>query len=249
MKASTRQQQLILELQQLDTALVRLQRRRTQLPERQELAGLAEETRAVRDRFMSAQRLLEDLQTEIERVESDVELVRQRQKRTSGRLAISVSSKEAQALQEELDSLDARKSLLEERELELMEKAETAENEFSSASAVVAGIDSRRADLDQKISEAEAEIDVEMERVSEERAGLAAEIQVDLREVYERTRERYGIGAARLIGNVSEGSNMELDAADLAAIRSADPETIFFCPVSGAILVRENATPTSGQTA
>lgn len=240
MKASHRQQRLLLELQQLDTTLARLNRRREQLPERQELVGLTDETRTARDRFMTAQRHLEDLQTEIARVESDVEVVRQRHGRTSGRLASSVSSKEAQALQEELESLDSRKNVLEDRELELMEQAEGAENEFSLASSAVAGVDTRRADLEQRISEAEAELDAEAERIAEERLGLSAEIQGDLREVYERTRERYGTGAARLVGNVSEGSNMQLDAADMAAIQAAGPDTLFFCPVSGAILVRDS---------
>lgn len=246
MKASPRQQQLLLDLQAFDTQLVRLARRRAQLPERAELETLGSETASARDTFMAAQRALEDLNTEIARVESDVETVRARHTRTTERLAGSVAAKEAQSLQEELDSLNKRTIVLEDRELELMEEAETAQQAFDAAAATVADIDQRRTDLERRIAEAEAEIDTEHEQTSLDRENLAAEVQRDILDVYHRTRDRYGIGAARLNGRVSEGSNMELGDADYAAVLEAPADELFFCPVSGAILVR---LPEDGGTA
>lgn len=238
MKASPRQQQLLLNLQELDTAIARLRRRRTTLPEREALAGLAGEVSETRARFMAAQRELDTQSTEIERFEADVQLVRQRRERDEQLLAQSTSSKEAQALQGELDVLARRQSELEDRELAVMELQEAAQAAFDAASEALAGVDGRRAAIQAEIDDAEQRIDRDIASQGEERAGLAAEIQRDLVEVYEELRGRIGIGAARLRGNVSEASNMALTPAELSNILETAPDELVFCPGTGAILVR-----------
>ena len=239
MKASVRQQRVLLDIQSLDTEQVRLQRRRAQLPERAELAALTGETAAVRDRFMAAQRELEDRNVEIKRIESDIEVVAQRRARNTERMAVSTASKEAQSLQDEVDSLERRRLALEEQELEVMEAVEQAQPSFDAAANELAEIDRRRADLEQRLAVAEEHIARDLAAAAEQRSLLAAEVQRDLLDLYEDTRNRYGMGAARLRGNVSEGSNMALTDAELAGIRGGDPEEIVFCPGSGAILIRD----------
>ena len=238
MKASPRQQRLLLDLQQLDNDIARLRRKRKTLPERAELEGLSGEAGEAKDRFMQAQRELDTQNAEFERLESDVALVQQRRKRDEDLLAVSTSGKEAQALQSELDTLTRRKAELEDRELEIMEVQERAQAEFDEASRVLAGVDARRAEIQQRIDEAERGLDREIASNSEERAGVSAEIQRDLVELYEELRGRIGIGAARLRGNVSEASNMALTPAELSDLRSAAPDELVFCPGTGAILVR-----------
>ncbi|MGO1538271.1 MAG: zinc ribbon domain-containing protein [Leucobacter sp.] len=241
MKASPRQQQLLLDLQELDTSILRLRRKRDQVPERTELDALSGETGESRDSFMAAQRALDTHRVELERIESDVAVVEQRRKRDDELLAVSTSSKEAQAIQSELDVLQRRQTELEDRQLEAMEVLETAQATFADAEAVMAGVESRRADVQERLSEAERVIDVQLQANSDEREGVAAELQRDVLELYEATRARNGIGAARLRGNVSEGSNMALAPGELAGIRAAAPDEIVFCPGSGAILVRDTA--------
>ncbi|MFT4233283.1 MAG: hypothetical protein QM606_10980 [Leucobacter sp.] len=238
MKASPRQQRLLLDLQQLDHTIAQLRRKRAVLPERAELAGLADETAEARDRFMAAQRELDAQNAELERVEADVELVRQRRERDEQLLAVSTSSKEAQALQGELETLARRKGDLEDRELGIMEVQERAQAEFAEAERLLAGVDERRSAIQGRLDEAEQRLDRELASQIEERAGKAAEIQRDLVELYEELRGRLGIGAARLRGNVSEASNMALAPAELSDIRAAAPDEVVFCPGTGAILVR-----------
>lgn len=241
MKASPRQQQLLLELQELDTQQLRLKRRLAQLPEHEELAKLAKTHAEARERFMNSNSALEELQTDISRLESELETVKQRHTRTTERLAGSVQAKEAVSLQDELDALERRRLVLEDRELEVMQEAEDAEREFAEAREALAEVE---ADIEQaraSLTEAEQHTEAELVRIADERAGLAAEVQGPVLEVYERTRERYGIGAARLRGRVSEGSNMELDSADYQAAMSTPADELYFCPTSGAILVREPA--------
>lgn len=241
MKASPRQQQLLLDLQELDNALARLRRRRQQLPEREQLAALQGEAAAAKDAYMAVQRELDAQEADIARLEDDIETVRARRGRDDALLAASTSSKEAQALQNELETLARRQSELEDRELELMEANETTRARFDAAAEALGAVDGRRESLAAALADAEAAIGADIVSTEQARAGLAAEVQRDLLDLYERTRARGGIGAARLRGNVSEGSNMALAPAELADLRSAAPDEVVFCPQSGAILVREFA--------
>lgn len=238
MKASPRQQQLLLDLQELDTLEARLRKQRGAVPERAEYTALEEQHATLKERFMAAQRELDTQQAELERVESDVQLVVDRRRRDEELLSTDVSSKEAQSLQRELELLGRRQTELEDRELEMMEQLEKTQATFDAARLALEQIDDERARLRDRIVEAEESIDAAVRRNREERELLAAELQREVLELYEATRARTGLGAARLRGNVSEGSNMTVAPGELAAIRAADPDEIVFCPDSGAILVR-----------
>lgn len=239
MKATPAQQALLLELQSLDTALLRLRRRKQQLPEREALAGLQAEAAAAKEAFMAVQRELDTQTAEIARVEDDVETVRARRRRDDALLETTSSVKEIQALQNEVETLTRRQSELEDRELALMEANEATQASMKEASERLAVVDARRGELTAAISEQEQRIDADFAATVEKRKGVAAEVQGDLLDLYERTRARSGIGAARLRGNVSEGSNMALAPAELSDIRAAAPDEVVFCPQSGAILVRD----------
>lgn len=239
MKASTRQQRLLLDLQDLDNTLARLRRKRSTLPERAEIEGLGGETGAARDSYMKAQRELDTRRAELERIEADVTTVQQRRDRDNQMLAVSTSSKEAQSLQGELETLTRRQSELEDRQLELMESVDMAQASFAEAERVLAGIDERQAEFQTRLEVAEHAIDVELGANAKERGGVAAELQRDLLDLYESLRARTGIGAARLRGNVSEGSNMALAPAELSDIRATAPDELVYCPGSGVILVRD----------
>ncbi|MGI8394009.1 zinc ribbon domain-containing protein [Leucobacter sp. W1038] len=241
MKASPRQQSLLLDLQDHDNLVARLRRKRTQLPERQELAALQGELSEAKTEFMAVQRQLDAQNAHISRLENDVETVRQRRRRDADLLSASTSSKEAQSLQGEIDTLEKRQGVLEERELDLMQASEETQARYDAAFEVLARVDERRAELTANLLEAERAIDAEIVAATEERAGIAAELQRDLLDLYENLRQRGGVGAARLRGNVSEGSNMALAPAELQEIRSAGPDELVFCPGSGAILIRVDA--------
>lgn len=238
MKATQRQQHLLIDLQQLDHSIARLRKQSEQLPERAELPALDAERDSARNLYMESQRELDSQRAELGRIESDVQLVEQREARDRDLIAASTSSKEAVALQSELDTLARRRGELEERQLVAMEATEEAELAFSAAEAVLAGADERRNAILARIADAEAKLGRERERAIEDRAGVAAEVQGDLLALYEDTRAQVGIGAARLRGTVSEASGMALTPAELQNINEAAPDEVLFCPGTGAILVR-----------
>ena len=112
---------------------------------------------------------LDDVQREVAKAESDVQLVRDRAARDQARLdAGTGSAKDLQAIQHELTSLARRQSELEDIELEVMERAEAAESD-------VAELERGRGELDRAASTAlEAARDEAFARLDGEAADIGA---------------------------------------------------------------------------
>lgn len=238
LKASPSDQALLLDLQTLDTTLQQLAHRAKQLPETQALAEIEKQTAALRIRLTAEEGTWEDSQREQARIESDVTVVEAREKRDRDRLQTSSSQKDIQALEQELAALAGRRSALEDTELEVMERVE-------QHGAVVAATRAELDELAAKRDEAEASRGVSLEAIEGQRidvvanrATLAGKVPAELLALYERQRERYGVGASHLRARVSSASGVELTGSDLAAVRSAAPDDVLLCPDSQAVLVR-----------
>lgn len=236
--AAPEDQALLLDLQELDTRLQRLARQAQQLPEHAHLAALTEQHSAGEQRRATQQDTVEDGQAELRRTEADVEVVDTRIARDSERLAASTSVKDVAALEQELQALATRKSDLEDIELAVMESLEEKEallarldqEQRETLTAIEATQQSRDAAL--------ASIESEVEHARANRATVADKVPADLLALYEKQRERYGVGASHLRGGVSSASGVTLTASDMNDIRNAAAETVILCPDSNAILVR-----------
>ena len=238
MRAAPRDQEKLLDLQRIDTRSQQIQHAKRTLPQLTELTQVGAAGDALRRRLATEQGTLEDLRTELGRIESDVKVVETRIARDSSRLQSTSSSKDAQGLEHELASLNKRRSDLEDMELTVMERIEEQE-------AVVGGLDEerrtlavRRESLETERQQAVGALDAEAAQLTAEREALAASLPADLLALYERQRSRYGIGAALLRRGISGGSNVALTASDLAAVRAAAPDEVVLDPESGCILVR-----------
>ena len=132
MNAESARQLRLLDLQAIDTRLDQIAHARTHLPQLAELADLLGKARLIDDQLVRSRTELGDVQREVAKAESDVQLVRDRAARDQARLdAGTGSAKDLQALQHELTSLARRQSELEDIELEVMERAEAAESDVA----------------------------------------------------------------------------------------------------------------------
>lgn len=238
MKAAPEAQRRLLDLQEIDTTLVRLRRRSEQLPQHEQLVETERRIQETREAMMEVQHASEETQLEISRLESDVELVQQRLRKDASQLDVSTSGKEAAALTHELDALRERARVLEDMELVVMERLEEQQRSLADLTSSYEQLKSERAEL---IAQRDAElsgIEQQREELTSARLSLVGDLPSDLVDVYEQRRERYGIGAAMLRGKISEGSNMALADAELVEIRETPPDELVFCQVSGCILVR-----------
>lgn len=236
--ASPADQALLLDLQRLDTSLQQLAHRARALPENAKLADIEKQVASLRVRLTSEEAVSEAAQRELTRVESDVAVVDARVERDNARLQTSSSQKDIQALEQELAALAGRKSDLEDTELEVMERLEGANGIVAGTRGELDELGAARAALE-AARDASLEV-VEGERVqaTADRATLAGRVPADLLALYERQRERYGVGASHLRARVSSASGVELTGSDLAMVRAAAPDDVVLCPDSEAILVR-----------
>lgn len=238
LKAAPEDQALLLDLQALDTKLQQLARRAEKLPEREVIAALTTQ-RAALERTRGEQfGAAEDARLELTRTEADVKVVEARIARDSERLASSSSVKDVQALEQELAALAKRKSDLEDIELAVMETVEEREGVLAATDAELATLAASLDEASAARDAALAEIEAERAHAAANRGTVAGKVPSDLLALYDKQRERYGVGASHLRAGISSASGVALKANDLDAIRAAAPDDVLLCPDSSAILVR-----------
>lgn len=239
MKASPAQQKDLLRLQEHDSRLARVAHGLKNLPQDRQLDELKPQAEQLRARLVEVTGRLEDAKAEQRRLESDIAVVEQRLRRDEERLQASASAKDIEGLEAEIASLKRRRSTLEDAELEVMERGESAEHELT---AVRAEQEQLAASVDSLTTAREAEIarfERERDDAAADRMVVAQGIPQELLDLYERQRARYGIGAAAVRGGVNLGTNLTISPSDLNAVRAAAADEVIIDSDSGAILVRD----------
>ncbi|MCU1480181.1 MAG: hypothetical protein JWQ19_967 [Subtercola sp.] len=238
MKAPVAEQRSLLDLQAADTRLAQLGHKAKTLPQQKRLDELAAQMSEVSHRHAAVRGELEDAELEISRVESDVEVVAARLKRDRDRLQLSSSAKDIQGLGHEITSLEKRRSDLEDIELAVMERLDDINARLAVVTEELGIFTAECDELVVSRDASLAEIDHERAGVQVSRDLIAAGVSDELLALYNRQRERYGIGAALLTRGISMGSNVKLHESDLAKIRQAAPDDVVLDPDSSYILVR-----------
>lgn len=238
-KAPPAEQLRLLELQALDSRLNQLQRQAATARANPAIAELSSQLEGTDGDLVRAETALLDLERELTRSEDDVQSVVNRLERDQKRLDSGTGSpKDLIALQSEVASLSKRRSDLEDVELDIMERVETARGAKQSAQQLKDDARERLAAIEATRDAELATIAAEADSVKAKRDDLAATFEASLLALYEKTLARRGVGAARLFHGTSEGSGMQLSPGDLADLRKAAEDDLVFCPDSGAILVR-----------
>ncbi len=238
-KAPQAEQLRLLDLQANDSKLNQLQRQAATARANPAIADLAGRVAAADSEVVTAATDLADAERALTRAEDDVQSVVTRLERDEKRLNSGTgTSKDLTALQSEVASLTKRKSDLEDIELEVMERVESARSAHTAAKGRAAAIRAELAGLEKIRDEELAGLESERLEVQGARDALAATFDAALLGLYEKTLARRGVGAARLFHGRSEGSGLQLSPGDLADIARAAEDDIVYCPDSGCILVR-----------
>ena len=241
MKADPFAQLRLLDLQALDSALDRLAHRRRTLPELAEMARLDGLVAARRDDLVRAETEAGDLAREQGRFEDEIGQVRSRRTRNEERMAsgaITVA-KQLTDLEHENATLTRRQGDLEDRELEVMEKAEAVQAVVDALVAERATHLGARAAAEQAAAAATTEIDAEVERTVAERAEVAAELPAELVALYERIRATEGgVGAGAIARGACGGCRLDLMGNEKAEIRGAAPDEVLRHEECTRIMVR-----------
>jgi len=243
--AAAQDQWRLLDVQDLDTRLAQIAHRLRTLPEHAEVERLQARLADTVNRLTLAQAQAGDIARELTKAEADVEQVRQRAARDRARLDSGQgSAKDLTALQHELRTLAERQGVLEDVELAVMERQETAQSLIDEIGAEQQGLQTEIEAVSARRDVQSASLEEESGKLTTAREQAAAGIPADLLSLYERVRASSGgVGAARLYQRRCEGCRLELNATELGRIRAAPDDSVIRCEECGRILVR---TPDSG---
>jgi predicted nucleic acid-binding Zn-ribbon protein len=238
-KASPSEQKDLLRLQGLDVRLAQIEHQTKSLPQHAELREFSATTEKTRMTLGTRTGAVEDILTELRRIESDVDVVEKRILRDSDRVQHTSSVKDVQALETELTALRKRLLALEEIEIAVMERLEEAEAAVVEVEAERDAIAARVAGAEQARDLSLADLNRQLGELRRDRAAIVGGIADDLAALYEtRFVSGRGNAAALLRARTCSGCTITLTGSDLDAVRSAPADDVLFCPDCGAILVR-----------
>ena len=241
MKASHSDQQAILEVQRLDDQLATLAQREATLPETVALNSTVIKRNNIRDLRIAAETERTDVKRELSRAEGDVEQIVTRIQRDEARLNSGTGTpKELEQTQHGLITLGASRAELEEAELTIMVQVEGITNRINELTAEEERFAVEIADLGIKKENALTIIINERTAVTEKRAGIAAPIAQDLKDLYAKlTADNNGNGAAPLVGNECKGCHLTINTTEVQRIATLPAEEVVRCEQCRCILVRE----------
>ncbi len=241
LKADPSAQLRLLDVQELDSNHDALRHRLATIPEVAALADLAARRAEVDDRVRDLRVSVSDLTEEQRRADADVEQVKARRERDQGMVdgGAVTDPKALERLLGELESLARRIRDLEDLEIEVMERLETAQAELDAGEAELIRMDEEAASLEAARANRAADLEKELAEVAAERVTAADGLPEDLMALYSRLREQKGgVGAAALHRRECGGCRLALNASDLASIAAAPADDVVRCEECNRILVR-----------
>lgn len=229
---------VLLELQDLDTAVDRLDHRRAHLPERAALdAALAAQQRwDIERRRLQAR--LDELGGVIEQAEAESAEIDRHLARLQAQLRTVIAPREAEALQREMATLSGQRGELDDRGLEALEEQASTDDTLVAHLAL-------QPEIDAAVRSAEAECAVVLAELESQAADLAARrgplrdgLDESVLARYDRLRAHLGVAVARLVVHRCDGCHLDLSPAEVDLVKDVAPDSLAACPQCDRILVR-----------
>jgi predicted nucleic acid-binding Zn-ribbon protein len=228
----------LLALQLVDSELDQLAARRARLPERATLAEAQQRYAAVLARQAEQRTAIDAALAAIEAGEHEGAALDKQRARLEGQLKTVIAPREAEALTHEIDLLRAKRSAVDDAELEAMEQQAEAEAALvalaADETAAGAAVEAAQAALDEALASMAA---VEAE-VTGRRASAAAALDAAALDFYAATRKRHGgVGFVRVDGRSCSGCHVDMSQGEFEQLRSASADELPECPNCGRLVV------------
>jgi uncharacterized protein len=213
----------LLALQNEDTAIKRLEDRRSSLPEAQRLAEVNDQLAELTADLDIATKQHDEIAREQDKLEGEIQLADQKITREEQRLfggAVS-NPKELGALQAEVQMLKRKRAELEDGLIEVMVQKEdaTATLERLKGERSTATEESER--LGETVQKLTAELDEQIKEHSAAREKALAPLPAELVELYEKIRAtKNGVGAAALEAGTCQGCHTQLANKEVERIKA-----------------------------
>lgn len=215
----------LLELQELDLSIDRLANRRRALNSGEEVAAARKQADQAEERVGELRMALDSVQREEKRLDGeaaslDARIGAEEKRLYDGSVA---NPKELSSIQAEIANLRARKSRLEDQELDQMERRDDMEGRIPGLEAQLNEARGQLEELESSSERELADIAAGLEQQRGERKALAPELDEELLELYEDLRaQKRGVGAAALRDGVCQGCHEKLSALALDRLKRTD---------------------------
>ena len=240
MKATPEDQNLLIELQLIDSQVTQAKVKLNGLPEIEQITAIRARLENTAVELNVVETELADVAIELRRSELEVEQVDDRIKKDENRLNSGTGTpKELEQFQHELVTLAKRKSELEDSELEILMKHDGIKSRVDELLNDQVGLKQLELELNVRLENSKTEIDKVLAELGASRWALLPKIDVALVALYEKIRQSaYGVGAALLTGNKCDGCHLAINAVELERIKGLEMDEIIRCEESRRILVR-----------
>ena len=149
-----------------------------------------------------------------------------------------IAPREAEALQHEIATVTSERSLLDDRELELMGVVEIAELKKNELSPLQATAKSVLAAATMALSSAKQKIDAEISALTEQRSAQALVVAPSLMATYEAKRKHRPDGAVcRLTGPTCGSCHLDISQGEINSMRAMPVDELPECPHCGSFIV------------
>ncbi len=215
----------ILELQELDLTVDRLESRRAVIETGAELADARRGADIVEQKIGEIRLALDSIQREEKRLEHEISSVDQRIQAEQKRLydGSVANPKELSSIQAEIESLGRRKSRLEDEEIGQMEHREELESRLPPLEKEHGELRQRALEVEGSMERELGEIGSSLEARRSEREAMVPSFDEELVELYEDLRaQKRGVGAAALVDGVCQGCHEKLSAMALDKLKRTD---------------------------
>jgi len=236
-KANLQDQKRLLELVQLDLDLVKNGSDRAKLLAATEIQIASEKALALSDQLIDARNRVGDLELELKRSENDLELVENRIAKDKQLLSATSSSKDAQGIEHELNTLAKRKSELEDAELGIMDELDTVRADLGAAEAAKSAAEAELGALREALSSNTSALDSKRAELTSKRVALVGLIDPELAVAYQKKADR-AVAVGRLSGRECGACRISITATNLEEIVALPADEIAECPNCQAYLVR-----------
>ena len=221
-------------LQQVDSQIDQIQAR---LKTIQQTLENDEALRAANERFTAAAGKQKDAERAVKLSESEVEKQRIKIEQTEASLygGKVQNPKELQDLQKDVVSLKRHLATLEERQLEAMIAAETAEQELRTARTDLERVQSNLNEQHKDLTQESEVLRKNLDRLNSERQAVVTDIAGQTLNVYDQLRkQKRGLAITTIADNSCEACGTTLTASQQQNARSTSQ--LFHCPTCGRIL-------------
>ena len=240
MKATPQDQNLLIELQLIDSQIAQAKAKLASLPELEQIAAIHARLENTAVELTVVETELADVVIDLRRCEVDVEQIEDRIKKDENRLNSGAGSpKELEQTQHELVTLAKRKAELEDVELEIMVKHDGIKARVDELKNDQVGLKQLELELNIRLENAKTEITQNLESLAASRQVLTPKIDPALVALYDKIRQSAdGVGAALLIGDKCDGCHLSINAIERERIKGLESDEVIRCEECRRILVR-----------